>query len=276
MKNLINYSSGGLSNVLMPLSSSIYLSKIMNRNLIVCMEPTFRCQINLNDIFENNINIINFNDLNNYSQLQIFANKDDIQLTTVLYGNDTLKKLNELYGSKPVSLFDINDDSDNILIYHNDFLTQVNIEDSLNELRNLKIKPHILLEFNNFIINNNITKKTYGVHARGTDYVHDSIEPYSQKILDLINLENDCKIFFCSDDPEWESYIYNKFPNNVIIRKKNSKLIKNNPSVNSWVNNVLTDKNAVIDGFIDLLILSKCHLHMYNIHSSFAKLANIL
>ena len=206
MKNLINYASGGLCNILMPLSSSLYLSKITNRNLILSMEPTFRCGINFNDIFDDEIKIINHNELDNYTPINIFANEVDIELTSELYGNYTLKKLNSLYGNKSVGLLNINDDSDNILIYHNDFLSQISLENSLNELRNLKIKPHILSEFNNFIINNDITKKTYGVHARGTDYFHDSIEPYRKKILDLINLENDCKIFFCSDDPEWEMF----------------------------------------------------------------------
>ena len=272
---LINYCSGGLGNILLPLSSCIFLSKKTDRELIICNEPTFRCQIEISDLFNENFKCINKNELENFQPLKIYGNREDISFDKSLYSNGVLDKLSSSHGCTPINNLNLNDDSKNILIYHNDFIPQVNIEDSISELRKLKINDSIKEMSETFVHENRISNETIGVHARGTDF-NSSLEIYLKQIENVISETPNCKIFFCSDEDSWEKVVSDKFPNNLIVRRKKSNLTRYNPNNPNWSNNVLTDKNSVIDGFVDLIILSKCNLKIYNQHSSFSKLAKLL
>jgi hypothetical protein len=122
---------------------------------------------------------------------------------------------------------------------------------------------------------NNISSEILGIHARGTDFIEENLKGYIKIINDYIAFDSMIKILFCSDNGKWETKIHSKFPNNVIIRKKNSYIKRKNIFLN-WVNNIHRSETSVIEGLIDIHLLSITKFTVYNKKSTFAQLVNHL
>jgi hypothetical protein len=274
-KTVINYASGGLGNILLPLSSCIAFAEATNRKPVVCWEPIFRCMATFHDLFENDIEVIKKDDLTNLKNAKIYGNLHDINYDFFLYKNDSLVKLTSKCLVLPVSNIDINDTEENVVIYHNNLLPQIDKQNSIQALKSLKIKKEILKTVEEISTFLNINETIFGVHARGTDF-NDGIEVYLSKIDAIVMANPNCKIFLCSDSPDWEQQIFKLYPNNIILRTKKYFVNKLDSNVQSWSNNALTSKEAVVEGMIDMLLLAKTNFSVYNVSSSFAQMVKLL
>ena len=101
------------------------------------------------------------------------------------------------------------------------------------------------------------------------------IEKYYGIIDKELKNNKEQKFFFCSDDPSWEERLSKKYPNNVITRKIKNSVYKANPN-KPYNNNVMTPVEAIIDGYIDIVLLSKTNFKYYNNLSTFGTMINAL
>lgn len=268
MKYVISYSSGGLGNRMLPLGSILSLKDKHDIIPGVVWDSTLRCGALFNDIFQTSIKTFLLKDLPP-EETVIFSNPEWIRHDLNLNGNSALFELSQKVPVLPLeSLNSPNFNKKYSVIYHNTFF--VSETELIKGLKELTPTNNIIQSVNDFCSINNINKQTIGVHVRGTDFISTSFDPYLNQIRQLVSEGK--KIFLCSDVPEWEYRALELYPNNITIRSDKSKLKKHNEN-SSWVNNVLTTKENTIDGMIDLLILNRCDVQIYDSHSTFAFLA---
>ena len=192
--------------------------------------------------------------------------------------------------------------ANNIYCGHPPMITKEDINQKPNEieLEVLKFYPSYIKIRNNLediASHFPVTKEFIGLHCRRTDvdlnYLRnieksncEIILPKLARIRDKIFsrqlskfLEPSDKIFVASDDQITKDYYKSQLPN-VITR--NTKLSKNmwdiHPNSEKYKNwgQVLRTKSEIIEAFIELLILSKCHLVITDYFSSYAQLAYYL
>ena len=70
--------------------------------------------------------------------------------------------------------------------------------------------------------------------------------------------------------------MYEKYKNKVILNSDKKYAEKNDKNKEGWINNSLLTKEAVIDGVIDMYLLSKTNFKIYNKTSSYAQLVKII
>ncbi len=271
MKYIISYCSGGIGNRLLPLSSSFELSNKLSRELGLVWNKTDVCYSDFNNLFKNRF--INF-DLNELdpSEVSIYSNLEYIIGDFEMFKDSSLYNLYKKVGLKTLAQLDdvYLDPKKYIIIYDNKLF--LNLVDCAGFFNVLQLENEIDLRINNFISLNNIDNTVFGIHARGTDFINEKLDTYLDSIEELIELDKSCTILFCSDSQKWENKVKEKFPNNVIIRKKNSHPKKNN-FLKGWSNNIHRSEASVIEAIIDIYLLSKTNFVVYNSNSTFAQIA---
>ena len=274
MKYIISYCSGGLGNRILPLSSCFELSTILNRTLGIVWNKTDSCFASFNSLFKNNILQIQLKDLKP-EDVSIYSNESYIIGDNELNKDSSLFNLFNKVGAKDLSRLNeiYQDDKKYIIIYDNHFF--LNLEKSSLLLNFLEPIDSIMNEVDMFSKKNNISSEILGIHARGTDFIEENLKGYIKIINDYIAFDSMIKILFCSHNGKWETKIHSKFPNNVIIRKKNSYIKRKNIFLN-WVNNIHRSETSVIEGLIDIHLLSITKFTVYNKKSTFAQLVNHL
>lgn len=276
-KTLINYASGGLGNILLPMASCKAFAKKTNRKFIACWEPTFACMATYSDLFEDTAEVIIKNDLVTLDNVKIYGSSSDINYDGHLFNNTSLSSISNKYLPIPVNHLHIraNDDENNLIVYHNNFIPGIDLVDSINEFQNFSWKKEIIATVEQLASELQITKNVYGVTARATDF-NNLIEEYITPIRDIIKQNPDSRFFLTSDSKEWEEQICNTFPNNVFKRKKIFYVKKRDENNASWSNNILRGRESVIEAVIDMHLLSKTNFILYNSASSFAQMITYL
>jgi len=271
-KSIISYASGGLGNILLPLSSCKAIANKTGRKLIVCWEPTFACMSTFKDLFEDDdVQVISKNDLLSFDDVKIYGNLHDIQFDSTLFSNNSLNSLTNKFLTLPVANLNIEDKEKNVIVYHNNILPTLDSKESIEEFKNLKWNSQILSEINGLLKDLNIDKSVYGAHARATDF-SEGIDVYTNAISAILSTNMNAKIFLCSDSEEWENNLCNMFPNNVFVRQKKAVVTKNNEQLGTWSNNIFRSSDSVIEAVIDMYLLSKTNFVIYNGHSSFSQM----
>ena len=274
MKYIISYCSGGLGNRILPLSSCYELSTILNRTLGIVWHQTDSCFASFNALFNNNVLQIDLNDLKP-EDVSIYSNESYIIGDYKLNKEPSLFNLFNKVGTKDLSRLNeiYQDDKKYIIIYDNHFF--LNLERSSSLLNFLDPIDSIKNYVSIFSKKYNISSEVLGIHARGTDFIEENLNGYIKIIKDFILVNSMVKIFFCSDNGKWESKVSSYFPNNVIVRKKNS-YIKRKNIFSNWVNNIHRSETSVIEGLIDIHLLSMTNFTVYNKKSTFAQLVTHL
>ena len=274
-KSIINYASGGLGNVLLPLCSCKVLSKKTNRKLIICWEPTFACMATFKDLIDEDFEVITKNDLLSFSDAKIYGNLHDIQYDSFLFENNSLNLLTSKFLTMPIDSMNLTDTQKNIIVYHNNIIPLLDSKDVIGEFRNLNWNKELVYQINELLKELNIDKSVYGVHVRATDF-NDGINIYSDAISTVIYKDPNARIFLCSDSEEWEKQLCGMFPRNVFVRPKKASVVKRNENIGSWSNNIFRSTDSVIEAVIDIHLLSKTNFVIYNGGSSFAQMVNHL
>jgi hypothetical protein len=274
-KSIISYASGGLGNVLLPLSSCKVIAKKTGRKLIVCWEPTFACMATFKDLIDEDVEVITKNDLLKFSNVKVYGNLHDIQFDSTLFGNNSLNSLKSKFLTLPVDHLKLDDVEENVIVYHNNILPTLDAKEVVEEFKNLKWNNSLTSQINETLKELNIDKSVYGAHARATDF-SEGIGVYASGIDTIVRTNPDARIFLCSDSEEWEVQLCNAFPKNVFIRKKKASVVKNNENLGTWSNNVFRSEDSVMEAVIDIHLLSKTNFTIYNGHSSFAQMVKHL
>jgi len=271
MKKLTIFCDGGLGNRLGVIIGGILTAQKLNRTPILCWPENTWCGCNFTDLFDSEYNTINLNINKLFSQ--------NVNNKFMIHENQTNLQLEQYYPNlKNIDLLK-NIEDENIIYYHNSVPNYFNQNDILFILNKFKVKSYIKDKVINFCKEKNIDSNTIGIHLRKTDFQHFLNE---DKIHDLIISNPQTNFFICSDSLETEEKF--NILNNVIIYPKKYYVKKLNEG--GW-NDLTTDnegrqfnfninrsKESVIEGFVDLLILSKTNIIVES-HSTFLKFAKL-
>ena len=275
MRYVINYSSGGLGNRLIPLCCCMQLAEKTNRSVGLVWNSTERCMGDFKNLFINSdieiidINSLNPNDVVIYTEPWYITHDFELNKNPDLFVLSqkcevkTLDKMNEIYSELKKY----------VIIYENTIFLELN--DIPSKLKSLTPTTYISDKVTILSEELGLNKNVLGIHARGTDFIGETLDKYEIAINNIINNNPNQKVLFCSDSLEWETNILNKYPNNIIIRPKKDYITKINEGT-GWINNAHTSEDSVIEGLIDIYLLSKTNFIMYNPNSTFAKIVNFL
>jgi hypothetical protein len=169
----------------------------------------------------------------------------------------------------------------NIVYYHNKIPPYVSQERILFSMNKFPLAEHIKKRVYRFCKDNDVKKNNVkGIHIRKTDHpsqVDDNV------IFNAVKNDVSSRYFICSDDKDTEQ----KFStlSNVIIHNKNfyvDKLVEGtwrekitDTEGRSFNFNVNRTKDSVIDGFVDMLILSRTNIIVKNNKSTFLEFAKL-
>lgn len=263
MKNkLLIYAVGGLGNRFNSIINGIYLNETYFKGEIILYWPNEEtCDCKFTDLFEPPTNITVINTLDNLD-MNMFK----------IYGkySDTRPEVAPVAGLFASLIGNQLSYPDNIATVTDTLYCDIPEEYRSNIFKRFTPTKYIKDEVNKFCRDNNINTTTMGLHIRRTDgaFLLGRPNSYFEK-----KIENNTKtnVFICSDDYQTETYFKSLFTDKVFFRKKQSYTEKIHKG--SWNNikvfdeeknkeivvkfNVKISKQAVIDGLIDILILSK-------------------
>jgi len=265
---IISLVRGGLCNRLLPLANCYVYSKLTGRKLVICWEKHDVCDANFKDLFQNDIEIISWDDLKKITGAYIFTKKQSLD-----YNNLTVITNNNSISNNDI--MDVNCTNEIIIHHHNNLIPNINRTLVVEFLRSLRPIQEIEDKINELTEKFNLNKSVFGIHCRLTDFSLDW-SCYENEIQKLINENVDCKIFVCSDDIDFENYIGEKYKNNVLIHNKKYKMVKKNQSKEWENNNFIRDTGSVQEAIVDLFLLSKTTIKFCSNHSSFVQTAKLL
>lgn len=276
MKRIINWCSGGLGNRLRPLATCYAIHKSYDRELGFSWQPSPGCDAKFEELYIKPKNWLDmsYEDVAQLQDVSIYSEVPYIQNDANLYNNDTLLNLLRRFGCKTLDqcVHIRNDPAKNIIVYDNNFVGDYDKSLEVEFLKNLQPVPLITEQVESFIQQYHIDKTWIGVHARGTDYeatgtnVHTYIEQMKQY--------PDRNFFLCSDSKEYEDLIKRNISNVITFTKKEYTVKKTGRA--TWVDNVQRSKQSMYDSIVDLLILSKTDVKIYNRESTFAQIATLI
>jgi len=271
MKKLIIFCDGGLGNRLGVLIGGILTAEKLNRIPILCWPKNTWCGCDFNDLFYPKYQIVNL-DINTL----FIRNKNN---KFIIHENQTNLQLEQYYPSLEIINSFKNLEDETVVYYHNSIPNYFTQDEVLSILTTFKIKSYIKEKITTFCKEKNINSNILGIHFRKTDFQSFLNE---EDIFNYINSNPETNFFICSDSFETEEKF--NILNNVIIYPKRYYVEKLKEG--TW-NDIITDnegrqfnfnvnrsKESVIEGFIDLLVLSKTNIIVES-HSTFLKFAKL-
>lgn len=278
MKKIICYTSGGLCNRILPLLSLIKLNDVIDSELYLYWPVDRICGVKFDDIFEYKIKLIEVDFLESLSEKDTFyycKYPESITNEINLYQRNFFKKI---IGLKLIAHGDeqsiLNTNKNNILIFSPTQLKFIDNFDFKFKFEQLKIKKDIISKANEIGENLQLNKNIIGAHLRGADF-NKPFSIYLNQITKEIEQNKQCKIFISSGEKEIEERISQIYPHNI-IRRNNKNFIKKYNENLPWENNVVMNSNQVIDGLIDILLLSKTNFKIYDDTSTFAQCIKLI
>ena len=115
-----------------------------------------------------------------------------------------------------------------------------------------------------------------GIHARGTDF-GSKIDDYINPIRRILDVNPNQKFFLSTEDPTYENILCELFPHNIITRKKENYIIKDDESL-LWRNHnsfSITTEHAQ-EAVEDIFLLAHTNIVIYQPISSFAEISKII
>jgi hypothetical protein len=263
---------GGFGNRLGALIPGLILADKFNREPVISWPITNWCECPFDDIYESfcESNTKNCYDLfseNLNAHFLIHENQTDD------FGDKPKLLLEKEYQVHSENLGNIIDGLTNIpieedIVFFNHLIPSYFSEDIIVKyLKKLKLKQNILDKVVTFCDTNSIDSNVSGAHLRKTDFPTSMMLDDTQ-LFNHLNTDVDSRFFVCSDDLDTEKK-FSKFPN-VSIYEKNSSVITNNN--NRY--DIIRPSESVIDGIIDMLILSRTTITNTNFGSTFLLFAS--
>lgn len=263
--SLVCYCVGGLGNRLRPLASCYEYANQNNIKLLVHWDDQdLRCQCHIKDLFDIDIELISEEQLATMKDVTIFANSTGIDLDRRINNRTAIPQLEQKYGLSGSTLKKYT--TQNAILYSCFFQ---GVQGEKDFIRNLRPTQSIQAIIDSEIERLKIDKDTIGVHARGSDFFPDQTNYIAQ-----IKKLNTKRIFLCSDEEAMEATVRSKLDIDVVTRNK--VFVSKKDANKSWAQNTLVTKEAAIDSVVDMYLLSKTNLVIYDRRSTFAELARLL
>ena len=281
-KTIINYSTSGLGNRLRPLSSCYAIAKKSGRKLKAYWDNITPngCLAKWGDLFENELETISLGDMGNLCGCLLLTESGHgghgVDRESQKFGRTVLKELSLNNPFRHYDSFSYNDNQKNIIIYHNNFLPTVDKKDDEEFLLNLKPINKIQEKINFYVKELGLNKTVMGIHARGTDF-GSKIDDYINPIRRILDVNPNQKFFLSTEDPTYENILCELFPHNIITRKKENYIIKDDESL-LWSNHnsfSITTEHAQ-EAVEDIFLLAHTNIVIYQPISSFAEISKII
>ena len=258
------------------------------------------CLAEYHDLFKGeNVKLITLEEVENLRDCIIFsegnpvvadndANNHGAERESVTYGRHALKKLGETYGLKYFNDFDYayeTENKRNIIIYHNNFLPRLDLNDSIKFLQNLEPTEFIQSIIDEQTKKLQLDDTTIGVHARGTDFNtdHGSLGsgPYIKNIQTWIDQYPHSNFLLCTEDKLFENEIKEEFGSKIKTFDKNfiyERKDENKVDARGcpWTNNFVVSKDHAVEAVIDMFLLSKTNIRIFNPASTFSQVARVI
>lgn len=198
----------------------------------------------------------------------------------VIHENQTGVPLKNILPHAESTLLHIKNSRINVVYYHNKIPSYISTEKIISAMKRFPIAESIRKRVQRFCKDHNVGKNVKGIHIRKTD--HPSQIDDSAVFLSIKNDPNN-RYFLCSDDKNTEE----KFSRlgNVIVHQKDhyvDKLVQGtwretitDSEGRSFNFNVNRSRDSVIDGFVDMLILSRTNIAVKNNKSTFLEFAKL-
>ena len=259
MKKLYIMCDGGFGNRLGALIPGLILANKWGREPIISWPITRWCECSFNDIFQNAFNV------DEKSIDELFEEKKNAHFL-IHHNISTDKKVKlenqyDVHSDMAGNYMDHLDGVDGDIVFTNHIIPTRTFKEEvvLEYLRKLKLKSSIIERVEE--IYKSFPSITYGIHIRKTDFPQQFLLD-DNMIVDLIKTNSEQKFFICSDDNDTEAEL-DKLEN-VIINKKTSSVVTKEDRFD-----ISRPKDSVIDGIIDMLLLSRTKITNQNHQSTF-------
>lgn len=274
-KRVICYCVGGLANRLLPLASCWALARRTGRQLaILWRNDDFRCQAGFDELFGNDIPILDDDALARLTSCKIYADPKVVAFEAELNKKHVLREMVEQHGSSDQNRVQMDDDARDVIIYHNNLLAGIDGEEALAFFKALEPVRELRERIETLATELGIDQAVVGVHARGTDFNVDIAE-YAERVALLLRENPQKRCLVCSDDEAYEQRLKSIFPKHVIVRPKQDWVRRGNPDA-GWLNNTLTSQAAIKEAIIDIYLLARTDFRIFHPGSSFAMLVHVI
>jgi hypothetical protein len=248
---VIAFCTAGVGNRIMTLIGATYWANKLNCTLKICWDESTCCMCPYEQLFKNSYNLL----ISRETFCQILL--DNINEKSII-GTNCSDKIN---------LLTLQNSS--LIIYNDSTLPYYISHKEANLILNAyKIKDEIIKKVNYFIEKFSVNSSTVGLHIRKIDPPEQRTNRKSLPLSfykKIINNDKNQKFFICSDSEEIENEL-KKFKNTCCYDK--SKY----PAYNNFKDITYRDMGSVIEGVIDMLILSHTKIHPLCLQlSSFCK-----
>lgn len=282
MKTIINYSTSGMGNRLRPLSSCYAISKKSGRKMVAYWDNITPngCLAKWNELFENELETITLEQMSELKDCLLLTESGGLghglERESTKFGRHTLKELSKNNPVRHYDSFSYDDNQDNVIVYHNNFLPTVDKNDAEEFLLNLKPVKEIQDKIDYYVSSLGLNKSVMGIHARGTDFGV-TVVPYINAVKGILQVYPNQKFFLSTEDPEIEKTFVDVYPDNIILRKKENYIVRDNPELpwNDHNSFSITTRHAQ-EGIEDIYLLAHTNISVFHPLSSFAEIARII
>jgi hypothetical protein len=237
-KKVIAACYAGLGNKLCTLIGAAYWAKTLNYKLEVYWDNCTCCMCEYSDIF---------NDIPNILTCESFCSK----LSECLVYN--IKNIISCSGRNMKKNISLLEDNDVIFYFDSQVPDYITESEASNILKEFTINRTIIDSISHFIESKKIDQEVLGLHVRKIDPPENKTNrPYTNLDLykEYIIKNNNKKFFIATDSQEFRDFT-KSFKNIITFSQKELPIYNKNDDI------TYRQKNAVIDGFIDMLLLSK-------------------
>lgn len=275
-KKIVCYCSGGLSQRLQSIAQCESIAKETSRKLsIVWSNRDPLCPVKFDDLFSNPVDILSENKFRALTSCKIYAYVKDVAGQALVSGDTALREAVCKWGSTGIDQLMVEDEVDNIIIFHGDGVSDGDV--SINHRFLCRLEPASGLKdrITVLISDLGINRELMGVHARGTDFGI-SIESYRQLMDKALERNPNLRFLVCSDELRYEEQLAQVFKDKVILRPRSHWVSKKDNHKGWGLGNLRFSKAAILDSLVDIYLLAHTDFKIYHESSSFAQLSKLL
>ena len=281
-KLFVAYCTSGLGNRLRPLAAAIAYCQLTGRQLRVYWDSITPngCLTPLERLFEDRFTPITLDEIAALSgrRLGLFTEKGPghgVQREAQLFGRGQLLALSQEAPPQHAQALGLDDPSDVVIVYDNNYLDCVPRERSIAALRALRPQADIRRKVRNQAAELGLTLETPGVHARGTDFgMKDALALYGNLVQERVGTQ---PFFLSTEDAELEQGLRAMFP--AQVRSRNDRLhLTLNQGKSAWgdPDSYTISADHGVDALVDIYLLSSVTLQVYHPGSTFAEISRQL
>jgi len=280
MNTIIPYCTAGIGNRMRTIASCGVISEKTGRKLKIYWDNKQQngCLAKFNDLFDDPIETISLEELEQLDDCKMCVEQFDVNRENSEFGVPTLQNLTHKFGASGKNSFSFQDQNKNIIVYNIRFLPNIDLTESYNFLRKLKLKKELQDNVDQVVKDLKLDKSVIGVHARGSDFKQGlvTVNYYIDKINNILKQTPKQMFYLSTEDKEYEKLIVNKFKNNIIVRNDKKNYIEKNNNQPWNHKTFIRDEKHSKEAIEDLYILSKTNIQIYHEISTYAEIAKIL